>query len=120
MQRIAVIGIVFSVGIALSCYFYFQNKPVETIDELIGQNYDYAHKMYYKTDHSDFYAINVNQELDEFDGALLHKRSILEDSIVHVYTWSFFDRKETIWVGKTERMAYEIVDAVRYSDSILF
>ena len=120
MKRIIVIGIILLAGIALSWYFDFWNEPVETIDELIGQNYDYAHKMYYRTDHNSFYAISVNEKLNEFDGVILNKADMLIDSVVHVYTWNFFNHKETIWIGKTERMEYEIIEAVRYSDNVIF
>ncbi|MEA5138659.1 hypothetical protein [Arcicella rigui] len=107
-------------GLATTWYFDIWHKPVETIDELIGMNFDYAHKLYFKTDPENHYKINVNYPLNEFDGGIYKKRSILKDSIVHVYTWRFINHKQTIWVGETEIMKSEIIDANRYKNSIRF
>lgn len=105
---------------AVSWYFDILHEPVETIDELIGKNYDYAIKFYYRKEPDNQYKININANLNEFEGAIYDKKSILKDSIVQVYTWTFMNHKETIWVGKTRLMKSEIIDAIRYKNTVRF
>ena len=120
MKKLKVIFSIIVIGLTASWYFDIWNKPVETIDELIGHNYDYAHKMYFRTDHDRHYTVNVNDNLNEFDGAILNKTENLSDSIVHVFTWDYTTHKKTIWVGQTEKMKMQIIDAIRYSNNVQF
>ena len=92
------------IGLASTWYFDIWHKPVETIDKLIGQNFDYAYKLYYRTEPENHYQININDNLNEFDGGIYDKRNKLKDSIIHVYTWTFMNHKEAIWVGETSTM----------------
>ena len=69
------------------------HEPVETIDELIGKNYDYAHKMYFQTDPNRQYKVNANDNLNKFDGGILNKKEIMIDSIVRVFTWEYTNTK---------------------------
>lgn len=107
-------------GLIAVWYFDIWHKPVEKIDSLIGQNFDFAHKLYYKTDPDNHYQININDNLNEFDGAIYNMKNNLKDSIVHVYTWTYLNHKQTIWVGKTETMENEIIDAIRYKNGVRF
>jgi len=95
-------------------------NQLKTIDQLIGKNFDYANKRYYRTVPDNHYQININDNLNEFDGGIYDKKNKLEDSIIHVYTWTFMNRKETIWVGETSTMKSEIIDAIRYKNSVRF
>lgn len=95
-------------------------EPVEPIEELIGKNFDYAHKKYFKTEADIYYTININQPLDEFNGGILNKKGILIDTIVHVYTWKNFNNNKTIWVGKTNTLNHYVIDAIRYKRDIKF
>jgi len=108
------------IGLTSTWYFDILHKPVETIDKLIGKNFDYANKLYYKTEPDSHYQININDNLNEFDGGIYDKINKLDDSIVHVYTWTFMNHKETIWAGKTRTMKSEIIDAIRYKNSVRF
>ena len=108
------------IGIASTWYFDIWHKPVETIDQLIGKNLDYANKLYYKTEPDNHYQIKINDNLNEFDGGIYDKKNKLNDSIVHVYTWTFMNHKETIWVGNTSTSKSEIIDAIRYKNSVQF
>lgn len=86
MKKLIVIATIIVVGLSASWFFDLWNKPVEKIDELIGKNYDYALQMYFRTIPDNHYKLNVNNNLNEFDGGILSKRYMLIDSIVHVYT----------------------------------
>ncbi|MEI8203090.1 MAG: hypothetical protein WCH34_08775, partial [Bacteroidota bacterium] len=114
MKKLIIIFILIIIGLILSWYFDIWHKSDESINELIGQNYDYACKIYFRSEPDSFYEVNINHKLNEFDGGILNKKSVLTDSIVRVFTWNFCAFKKTIWVGKTKRMKNEIVDAIRY------
>jgi len=120
MKKLIVILSILGLGLTASWYFDIWNEPVETIDELIGQNYDYAHKIYFQTDPHRQYKVNINNNLNEFDGGILNKKEILTDSIVHVFTWVYTTNKKTIWVGRTEKLESQVFDAVRYNNSVQF
>lgn len=108
------------VGLTTSWYFDIWHEPVEPINQLIGENYDYAHKTYFQTDPDKQYKVNVNDDLNEFDGGILNKKEILTDSIVHVFTWDYTTHKKTIWVGQTEKLESQVIDAIRYSNKVQF
>jgi len=120
MKKLLVILSIIVVGLTATWYFDIWHKPVETVDELIGQNYDYAHKTYFQTDPDRHYTVNINDNLNEFDGGILNEKEILTDSIVHVFTWDYTTHKKTIWVGQTEKMESQVIDAIRYSDNVQF
>ncbi len=120
MKKLIVIGSIIVIGLTSTWYFDIWHDSVETIDELIGQNYDYAYKMYFRTDPDSHHEVNINNKLNEFDGGILSKKEILIDSIVNVYTWDFANHKMTIWVGKTKKMNSQIIAAIRYKDNIRF
>ena len=119
-QKTIIISTIFLVGLISIWYFDILHKPVETIDELVGKNFDFAHKVYYKTDPDIHYRININDNLNEFDGGIYDKINNLKDSIVQVYTWTYLNHKQTIWVGQTATMKSEIIDAIRYKSSVRF
>jgi len=108
------------VGLTASWYFDIWHEPVEPISQLIGENYDYTHKIYFQTDPDKQYKLNVNNNLNEFDGGILNKKEILTDSIVHVFTWDYTTNKKTIWVGQTEKLESQVIDAIRYSNKVQF
>jgi hypothetical protein len=111
---------IFLFAIVLVWYFDLFNKSVEPIDSLKGKNYNYARTKYFKKEADNHYTINVNHILNEFDGGILTNKKILSDSIVHVYTWYYFTHKKTIWVGTTAKMNNQILDAIRYKNSVQF
>jgi hypothetical protein len=115
---IIIIGITLLVG--LISYFDPFHKSVETIDILIGQNFDYAHKMYFNTDPDDHYQIKINDNMNEFHGGILTKINLITDNTVQVYTWNSFNYKSTIWVAATKNNRYEIIDAIRYKNNVRF
>ncbi len=119
-RKILIILTVIVVGLISTWYFDIWHKPVETIDELIGKNFDFAQKIYFKTDPDSHYKISINDNLNEFDGGIYNEKSTLKDTVVHVYTWTFINHKQTIWVGETETMKNEIIDAIRYKNSVQF
>jgi hypothetical protein len=96
------------------------HKPVETLDELIGKNLDYANNVYFKSEADETIKININNNLNEFQGGILSKKSILFDSIVYQYTWNFYTHKKTIWIGKTIENKNQIIDAIRYQNNVKF
>ena len=120
MKKVIVLLTAFIIGIGLTWYFDLFHKPVESIDELVGNNYDYAHNQYFGTAPNNQYKINVNKGLNEFDGGILNKKRNLTDSLVYVYTWVFINHKKTIWVGKTNKANKEIIDAIRYKNDVQF
>lgn len=119
-KKTIIIFTVILVGLISTWYFDIWHRPVETIDELIGKNFDFAHKLYFKTDPDSHYQININDDLNEFDGVIYDKKNNLKDSIIHVYTWTFFNHKQTIWIGETDTMKGEIIDAIRYKNKVRF
>lgn len=118
--KFIIILTILTIGLASTWYFDIWHKPVETIDKLIGKKFDYANKLYYKRKPDKHYHININNNLNEFDGGIYNKKNKLKDSIVHVYTWTYLNHKETIWVGVTMKMNSEIIDAIRYKNSVRF
>lgn len=120
MKKIIVILLVFVIGLTIVWYFDILHESVETIDELIGQNYEYAQKSYFETDPDSHHTVNINEDLNEFDGGILNKKEILKDSIVHVFTWEYLTHKKTIWVGQTDKIENQILDAIRYKRNIQF
>lgn len=120
MKKLIVIISIIVIGLTASWYFDIWHEPVEPIDELIGKNYDYAHKIYFQKDPDRQYKVNVNDNLSEFDVEILNKKEILNDSIVHVFTWDFTTHKKTIWVGRTEKFQNQIIDAIRYGNTVRF
>ncbi len=129
MKKIIVILSIIVTGLSVSWYIGFWNKPVEKINEfigvekineLIGKNYDYAHKRYFQKVPDITYKLNVNENLNEFDGGILNSKEILTDSIIHVFTWEYATHKKTIWVGQTEKMESQVIDAISYSNSVQF
>jgi hypothetical protein len=104
------------------CIYYFEpmHQSVETIDELIGENLDFANKIYFKSEADETTKINLNNNLNEFQGGILSKKSMLLDSIVYQYTWNFYTHKKTIWIGKTNENKYQIIDAIRYKNNVKF
>ena len=54
-------------------YFDFFHKPVEPIDKLIGNNYDYAVKSYFHSEPSSSTTFNINKDLYEFQRGVLSK-----------------------------------------------
>ena len=101
-------------------YFDLMNDPVEKIGSLTGKSYNYARTSYFNEEPDIYYTINVNHRLNEFDGGILLYKKFLSDSIVHVYTWVYFNHRETIWVGNTTQMNNQILDAIRYKNSVRF
>jgi hypothetical protein len=106
------------IGSILSLYIF--RKPVETLESLIGKDYDSASNTYFKKPPDVSYIININHNLSEFDGAILKNKKLLTDSIVNVYTWTYSNHKKTIWVGKTSKMKNQIIDAIRYKNNVRF
>lgn len=47
-------------------YFGVLLQPVEGVHSLIGQNYDYAHKIYFRSEPDQSYRINLEDELNIF------------------------------------------------------
>lgn len=119
-RKYLIILVIAIIGLASTWYYDIWHKPVETIDNLIGKNFDYANKQYFKSEPDNRYRINMNDHLNEFDGGIYDKKNKLIDSIVHVYTWTFINHKETIWVGKTRKIESEIIDAIRYKNDVQF
>ena len=101
-------------------YFDILHKPVETVDELVGKNYDFAVKTYFDSEPNISTKFNINNKLNEFQGGILSKKSIIRDSIIKQYTWTFLNHKTTIWVGKTDNLDNEIIEAIRYKNGVEF
>ncbi len=96
------------------------HKPVETVNELVGQNLDYAIKSYFHADPDKELSININRPLNEFQGGILTMKNRIKDSIVNQYTWTFFNHNLTIWTAHTDNLQSEIIDAIRYKDNVKF
>ena len=120
MKKLIVTLIVIVIGLAVTWDLDNRGQPFETIDELIGKNYEYAHKTYFRKYPESNYTINVKGNLNEFDGGILNKKNTLTDSIVHVFTWDYQTHKKTIWIGQTEKMESQVIDAVQYSKDVQF
>lgn len=103
MKNLIVILTIILIGLTAMWHFDIWNEPVETIDELIGKNYDYAYKMYFWTEPDRNYTVNVKGNLNQFDGRILNKKEILTDSKVHVLTWEYTTQKKTIWGWVNEK-----------------
>src|SRR4030095_2572695 len=120
LSKILLVGIFILLLATGIWYFDPFHKPVETIDELIGKNLDYAVKLYFKKDPDVSSHFNINSPLNEFQGGVLAKKSIIRDSIIDQHTWNFLNHKATIWVTKTDQQHSEIIDAIRYKNGVVF
>ena len=118
-KLIIIIGII-AIGLSAAWYFDLWHRPVEKVDRLVGQNYDYALKKYFRSEPDNHHEININKNLTEFDCGIVNDKENLTDSIVHVFTWRFINHKETIWVGDTKKMKSQIIDAIRYKNNVQF
>ena len=103
-----------------SWYFDIFHKSVETVNDLVGQNLDYATKLYFRTDPDETSSFNINKPLNELQFGILTERHRIKDSIVNQYTWTFFNHKVTIWTATTDKLQGEIVDAIRYKNGVTF
>lgn len=112
--------VLFLAGFGLTFYFDLFHSSDETIDKLIGKSYHYARNNYFNRESDGHYLLNVNHITNEFDGGILDSKEILIDSIVEVYTWNYFNHKKTIWVGKTMKSDKQVIDALRYKNSVRF
>ncbi|WP_192823354.1 hypothetical protein [Rufibacter sp. LB8] len=120
MKKVIAISVVISVAIGLTWYLDPFHKPVESIKELEGQDYEFARKKYFGKEPDEKYDININKGLYEFHYGIMYKKELLLDSIVQVITWEFPRHKETIWVSRTAQSDKEIIDAIRYKDGVEF
>jgi hypothetical protein len=114
------IVVIFLLGIGLILYFDLFHSSVETIEKLIGKDYTFARNNYFSREPDAHYICNVNHITNEFDGGIFDSKEILTDSIVEVYTWNYFNHKKTIWVGKTMKSDEQVIDALRYKNSVRF
>jgi len=113
--KLILIIIATTVVILTIWYFDLLHEPVETVDELIGENYDYALTSYFRSEPSMSMKLNINNPLYGFQRGILSKKDIVRDSIVRQYTWTFLNNHKTIiWVGKTDKSDNEIIYALRY------
>jgi hypothetical protein len=121
-MKLKLIFTVIALIIVASSIWYFDpfHKSVETVDELIGNNYDYAVKTFFHSEPSSSTLFNINDNLNEFQGGVLSKKEIVRDSIIKQYTWTFLNHKTTIWVSKTDKLDNEIIDAIRYKNEVKF
>ncbi len=118
-NKIILFSIIF-IGFLTSCHQNNTDKSVSSIDNLIGKDLNYACEVHYKTKYQQHYRININHRLHEFHGGILKKKNQLIDSIIDVYTWTFQNHKETIWIGKTTHRKNEIIDALWYENDVEF
>ncbi|MFY0652771.1 MAG: hypothetical protein JXQ96_12085 [Cyclobacteriaceae bacterium] len=119
-RKTLLIMLIFGVIIATLAVYTRIIKEPEQIQELIGENFDYAHKIYFKREPTGNYQINLNKTQNELDGGVLIKRNLLKDSVVNVYYWEFGLSRSVIWVGKTDKMNHEIIDALTFGKLIKF
>lgn len=120
MKRLPILVALLFAVLAALWYFDIGHDPVEPIEELIGHDYNYARKMYFRTEPGNHYTLNINEPLKEFDVEILNKQQMLTDSIVDVYTWEYKTYKKTIWVGETELMKDQVILAIRYNKRVEF
>lgn len=120
MKRISLISFGIILLIGLTIYFDPFHKSVEKIDSLIGHNFDYAYKDYFRTDPDDAYQIDINDNLSEFHGGVYSKLNVIKGKTLQVYTWKSFNHKSTIWIAYTYKDRYEIIEAIRYKNNVRF
>lgn len=118
--RILLSGIALLVVILAYWYFDIGHKPVEKVDILIGNNYDFAYKLYFRSNPDESHTFKLKDAKDEFRGIIQNHARILQDSTVHEYTWSFSRYNITIWVGKTASLDYQVIDAIRWRKDVQF
>lgn len=114
---IIILGLIF-IGLTVWYTDPFHDS-VEPISKLIGKDYNYALSYFgNKPDIETSFSIRSN--LNEFQGGVLSNAKSLKDSMVKQYTWAFTNHKVTIWVGSTMKSDWEIIDAIRYKNNIVF
>ncbi|MCC6837043.1 MAG: hypothetical protein IT234_00775 [Bacteroidia bacterium] len=118
--RILLSGLALLVGITTYWYFDIGHKPVENVNILIGNNYDFAKKLYFRSNPDEFHTFKLKDAKNEFRGIIQSHASILKDSTIHEYTWSFSRYNVTIWVGKTASLDHQVIDAIRWRKDVQF
>lgn len=118
--RILLSGVALLVLIVTYWYFDFGHKPVERVDILIGNNYDFAHKLYFRSNPDESHTFKLKDAKNEFRGVIQSHARILQDSTIYEYTWSFSRYNITIWVGKTASLDHQVIDAIRWRKDVQF
>lgn len=111
--RIILSGI--SIFLLISFYWYFDigHKPVEKVDILIGNNYDFAEKLYFRSSPDETHKYKIKNARSEFKGVIQRNSNILVDSTLYEYVWNFNRYNILILVGKTKGIDHQIIDAIR-------
>ena len=73
-KKLSILIMFFIIDPTAVWYFEVFHDTVETVEELIGQNLDYAAKSYFGTDPDKSYSFSINQNLDEFQLGILTKK----------------------------------------------
>ena len=120
MKKILILLIVLTFGAAVVWLSDVLHEPIEVIEELVGEEYTFAHTSYFQTKESDYYSISINGELDNFNSRILSRRETLSSPYIDVYTWDYFTHKCTIWIGTTKDSTLRIIDAIRYQRDVQF
>ena len=120
MKKLFLIGVLFIVAAWLVFHFISARSAVVTLENLIGRGYAEVQSENFYSEPDEHYSINVNQPLNELHGGILHKKPLLTDSLVQVYTWKNVTHTTTLWVGKTSTAEDEVIDAIRYRYDVRF
>lgn len=118
--RVILIGILIPLSVLIYWYFDIGHKPVEKVDILIGNNYDFAEKLFFHSVADETRTYKLNEAKGEFRGIIQRHSKIIKDSIIQEYTWKFSRYNITIWVGKTANLDHQIIDALRWEKGVKF
>ena len=116
------VAVAIATAMAGAALWYFDpfHDSVERLDDLIGKNYDYAYKMYFRTDHDQMEKFDIRDGVTEFRVGVLSSQALLRDNVIREYTWIFSNHKATVWVAKTDGSNNTIIDAIRYKNGVVF
>ena len=120
MKKIILLTSIFVLSFLVCWHFDVFHKPVEPIPELLGENIDFAIKEYFRTGYDNSLTFSINGNLNELQGSILKFKNNLKDTMIWQYTWVFNNYKVTVWTAKTNKLNGEIIDAIRYKNSVKF
>ncbi len=101
-------------------FLHISHQPVETVQKLWGRSMKFALKQHFKKAPDETTSFRIDSNLNELQGGILVFKNKIKDSTIKQYTWTYWNYKVTIWTARTANQDEEIIDAIRYNNSVQF
>lgn len=118
--KVIITGTIIFISGLVFWYFDMGHRPVEKVYALIGNNYDAAHKLYFRSDPDQDTTFKFKDIQGQLRQGVRNRYYLLKDTLIHEYTWKFSRHNITIWVAKTKTSDHEVIDAIRWKTNAKF